>query len=148
MSFLKAFVAGFVSTLVFHQGLLTLFYVTGAFPRAPYDTSAVGPLGIPAVVSLAFWGGVWAMALWPLLRHAARAAYWVRAALLGAVGPSAVSLFVVAPLKGAPVAAGWNPKLILGVLMLNGVWGVGMALLMRSMHAPVAGAASSARVYD
>jgi hypothetical protein len=148
MAFLKAFVAGFVSTLVFHQGLLTLFYLSGAFPRAPYDMHSAGPLGVPAVVSLAFWGGVWAMALWPLLRRVAGAAYWVRAGLLGAIVPSAVALFIVAPLKGMPVAAGWDPKLILGVLLLNGTWGVGMALLMHSMHARVAGVASSHRASD
>jgi hypothetical protein len=138
MEFLKAFVAGFASTLVFHQGLLTLFYLSGAFPRAPYDMTAVGPLGIPAVVSHAFWAGGWAMVLWPLLRHAAGAAYWLRALLLGAIPPSVVGLFIVAPLKGMPVAAGWDPRLVLGTLILNGTWGVGMALLMRWMHPQVA----------
>jgi hypothetical protein len=28
-------------------------------PRAPYDLKAVQPLAIPAVISLAFWGGAW-----------------------------------------------------------------------------------------
>ena len=41
--FMKAFIAGFVSTLVFHQGLLTLFYLTAVVPRAPYDFGAVPP---------------------------------------------------------------------------------------------------------
>src|SRR5207249_8311211 len=49
----------------------------------------VPPIGVPAVMSLAFWGGVWGIAIWPLLRHAAGAAYWLRALLIGAVGPSA-----------------------------------------------------------
>jgi hypothetical protein len=134
MEFPKAFVAGFASTLVFHKGLLTLLHLSGAFPRAPYDMTAVGPLGIPAVVSQACWAGVWAMALWPLLRHAAGTAYWLRAFLLGAIAPSAVGLFIIAPLKGAPIAAGWDPKLIVGTLILNGTWGAGMALLMRWMQ--------------
>ena len=34
MQFVKAFIAGFVSTLVFHQGVLTLLYLAGAVPRA------------------------------------------------------------------------------------------------------------------
>jgi hypothetical protein len=67
---LKAFFAGFLSTLVFHQGALTLFWLSGAFPRAPFDMSPVPPIGVPAVMSLAFWGGVWGIAIWPLLRHA------------------------------------------------------------------------------
>jgi hypothetical protein len=136
----KAFLAGFVSTLVFHQGLLTLLYLAGAVPRAPYDLATVPPLGIPAVISLAFWGGVWGAAIWPLLTNVSGASYWVRALVLGAVGPRAVALFIVFPLKGLPMAGGWAPQVIAGALMLNGAWGLGLALLMRLMrrsrHAP------------
>jgi hypothetical protein len=131
MDFVKAFLAGFVSTLVFHQGVLTLFYLAGALPRVPYDFGAVPPLGIPAVISLAFWGGVWGAAIWVFLKDTAGAAYWVRALVIGALGPSAVTLFIVFPLKGMPIAGGWDPKLIVGALILNGAWGVGLALLMR-----------------
>src|SRR2546427_9769040 len=53
----RAFIAGFLSTLVFHQGVLTLFWLAGALPRAPYDMAPAPPLGVPAVVSLAVWGG-------------------------------------------------------------------------------------------
>src|SRR5438128_12211959 len=63
-----AFIAGFLSTLVFHQGVLTLFWLSGALPRAPYDMAPAPPLGVPAVISLALWGGVWGVAIWPLLR--------------------------------------------------------------------------------
>ena len=133
MDFVKAFIAGFVSTLVFHQGVLTVFYLAGAFPRAPYDLTAVPPLGIPAVISLAFWGGVWGAAIWPLLKNAAGAAYWLRALVIGAIGPSAVALFIVFPLKGMPMAGGWDPKVIVGALILNGAWGFGCALLLRYM---------------
>ena len=133
MPLLKAFFAGFLSTLVFHQGVLTLFWLSGAFPRAPFDMSPVPPIGVPAVMSLAFWGGVWSIAIWPLLRAAAGSAYWLRALLIGAVGPSAVALFVVFPLKGMGVAGGWDPKIIVGALILNGAWGLGVALLMSWM---------------
>jgi hypothetical protein len=119
---------------VFHQGLLTIFYLAGASPRAPYDLTAVPPLRIPAVVSLAFWGGVWGAAIWPLLKHAAGAAYWGRAVVIGAIGPSAVALLIVIPLKGMAIAGGWDPKLIVGALILNGAWGLGLALFVRFMH--------------
>jgi hypothetical protein len=134
MQFVKAFIAGFVSTLVFHQGVLALLYLAGASPRAPYDISAVPPLHIPAVISLAFWGGVWGAAIWPLLKNATGAAYWLRALVIGAIGPSAVALFIVFPLKGMPMAGGWDPKLIVAALILNGAWGLGVALLMRLLH--------------
>lgn len=134
MQYVKAFIAGFVSTLVFHQGVLSLFYLAGAFPRPPYDLHAVPPLGMPAVISLAFWGGVWGAAIWPFLQNATGATYWIRAVVLGAIGPSAVALFIVFPLKGMPMAGGWDPKLIVGALILNGAWGLGVALLMRRLH--------------
>ena len=131
MTNVKAFIAGFVSTLVFHQGLLWLLYVAGVSPRAPWDMTAVPPLRVPAVVSLAFWGGVWGIALWVLVRHSSGSAYWAKALVIGALGPSLVAWFVVMPLKGMGPAGGWNPKIIVGALLLNGVWGLGVALLMR-----------------
>jgi hypothetical protein len=55
--YLRAFIAGFVSTLVVHQGVLWLLYANGLSPRAPWNMTPVPPLNIPAVISLAFWGG-------------------------------------------------------------------------------------------
>ena len=144
IQFGKAFIAGFISTLVFHQGVLALLYFGGAVQRAPYDLEAAPPLGIPAVISLAFWGGVWGAAIWPLLHNAAGAAYWLRALVIGAIGPSAVALFIVFPLKGMPVAGGWDPMLLGAALLLNGAWGLGVALLMTLFHH----AASRGRSWD
>jgi len=132
--FVKAFVAGFASTLVFHQGLLTLFYLAAVVPRAPYDFGPVPPLAIPAVISLAFWGGAWGVAIWPFLKHLAGPAYWVRALVISAIASGSVTLFIVSPLKGTPMASGWNPNVIVSTLLLNGTWGLGMVLLMRLMR--------------
>jgi hypothetical protein len=132
MSHVKAFIAGFLSTLTFHQGMLTLLWLSGAFPRTPYSMDPTGPLRVPAVISLAFWGGVWGAVLWPLLRNATGHAYWFRALVLGALLPSIVALFVVMPLKGMPAAGGWSPAIIAGALLLNGAWGIGLALFMRA----------------
>jgi hypothetical protein len=129
----KVFIAGFVSTFVFHQGLFTLFYLAGIVPRAPYDFRPVPPLAVPSVISLACWGGAWAAAIWPFLKNVRGPAYWIRALAISAVASGSVALFIIAPLKGMPVAGGWNPKVILATLTLNGTWGLGMALLMRAM---------------
>ncbi|MGH8460260.1 MAG: hypothetical protein ACRESS_01505 [Stenotrophobium sp.] len=131
MQHLKSFVAGFVSTLVFHQGLLGLLYMAGIAPHAPYAMAATAPLHIPQVISLSFWGGVWGIVLWLLIANARGGAFWLRAAVIGAIGPSAVAWFVVMPLKGMGMAGGWDPKIIIGALLLNGVWGLGVALIMR-----------------
>lgn len=134
MQALKSFIAGFISTLVFHQGVLAIFHVAGISPRAPFAMTPVPPLNIPSVISLAFWGGLWGIALWYMIRGSKRARYWTLAAVIGAIGPTAVALLVVLPLKGMPLGGGWDPKLIIGGLILNGAWGLGVAWMMRLMQ--------------
>jgi hypothetical protein len=131
MIYLKAFVAGFASTLVFHQGSLWLLYAGGFSPRAPWNMTPVPPLHVPAVISLAFWGGVWGIVLWALIGASGDGAYWIMALLIGALGPSLIAWFVVMPMKGMGLAGGWDPKIIVGGLLLNGAWGFGTALLIR-----------------
>ena len=126
-----AFLAGFVSVLVFHQIMLGILHLVGITPALPWRISPVPPLGVPQVISAAFWGGVWGVLLWFVLQRTRSAsAYWITAVLFGAFVLSAVAWFVVAPLKGLPVAAGWRPLGLLTGLLVNGAWGFGTALLI------------------
>jgi hypothetical protein len=135
MQYLKAFIAGFVSTLIFHQAIYGLFWLAGVIPGPPYGFSPTWPLGVPSVISLAFWGGVWGIPLWLLIRHSTGSRYWLRAIVFGALAPSAVALFMVFPLKGLAFAAGWNPVILVAALILNGAWGFGAALFLRLLRA-------------
>jgi hypothetical protein len=127
---LLAFIAGFLATFVFHQGGLALLNEVGLTDRAPFNMTATKPFGVPAVFSLAFWGGVWGIALGWFL-GTKKKGWFVRALIFGALLPTAVALFIVMPLKGQPVAGGFNSQLILGGLILNGVWGLGTAAIYR-----------------
>jgi hypothetical protein len=139
MVWLKAFLAGFFSTLVFHQGLLAILHAAGATPRAPYSMERTAPLGVPAVLSLAFWGGVWGILLWLVIAGAQGSPrYWLVALLVGAVAPSFVALLIVLPLKGQPAGGGWKPAIVVGALLLNGAWGLGVAAFMRLLQRPQA----------
>lgn len=131
MTYFKAFLAGFLSTLLFHQGLLAILHAAGATPRTAFSLAPTAPLNVPAVFSLAFWGGIWGIILWLLIARSGGATYWLLALLLGAILPSIVALFVVMPLKGLPVAGGWKAQVVVGALILNGAWGIGTALFMR-----------------
>jgi len=135
MAYVKAFVAGFLSTLIFHQGLLALLHAAGKTDRAAYVMTPTKPLQVPAVISLAFWGGVWGILLWLVIRGFDGAPHWILAAVVGAIAPTLVAFFVVFPLKGQPVAGGWRPQILVGALILNGAWGLGVALLMRLLRA-------------
>ena len=131
MEWVQAFIAGFASTLLFHQGAMAALHAAGLWPKPPFAMTPTPPFKVPAVISLAFWGGLWGIALWPAIRGAPELRYWTLALVLGALGPTLVALFVVFPLKGMPIAAGGDPKIIGGALVLNAAWGFGVALLMR-----------------
>lgn len=128
---LRAFAAGFAATLLFHQAVIAVFHALGMVPNPPFSLTPTEPLGVPAVLSLAFWGGLWGVPIWLLIRGASGVRYWVRGIAAGAVGPSAVALFIVFPLKGMAFAAGWDPRIFVGALIVNAAWGLGVCLLMR-----------------
>jgi len=127
-----AFVAGFLGVLFFHQPMLGVLHALGLTAHAPYPMVATVPFAVPKVLSLAFWGGVWALPLALALRCIRTpTAYWLTALLFGAIGPSLVNWLVVLPLKGAPMGGGWHPSALLTALIINGAWGLGTALLLR-----------------
>jgi hypothetical protein len=128
----RSFIAGFISTLIFHQGLFHLLYLAGKVPRPAWDMTATQPLHVPAVISLAFWGGIWGVALWAMIKAQSNAMQWTLAILLGALLPSIVALLIVFPMKGQAFAAGWNPKIWLGAFLLNGAWGLGVIMFMKA----------------
>ena len=132
MWILKSFIAGFISTLIFHQGLFHLLYLAGKIPKPAWDMTAVAPMNVPAVISLAFWGGVWGVALWLMIRKQKNARQWLLAIILGALLPGIVALLIVFPLKGAAFAANWDPKMWIGAFLLNGAWGLGVLLIMKA----------------
>ena len=128
--FVIGFVAGFIATLLFHQPALATLAAVGFIKAGVYSMQATQPFGVPAVMSLSFWGGVWGLLFVALeKRFPQGAAYWLSALAFGALGPTLVAWFVVAPIKGLPLAGGWElPRMITG-LVINGAWGVGTALL-------------------
>ena len=134
---LLGFVAGFLATLVFHQLTLGLLWGLGMAPFAPFQMAPTQPFGVPAVLSLAFWGGVWGIAYALVDRRffPQGDAYWAMAFAFGAILPSLVALLVVLPLKGKALGGGWQPALLVTVLLVNGAWGVGTGLILKWLSA-------------
>jgi hypothetical protein len=129
---LFGFTAGFLATLIFHQLSVWVLWIVGVAPFAPFSMAVTKPFGLPAVISLAVWGGIWGI-LFALIdrRFPAGSSYWVVAFLFGAIFPSLVALLVVLPLKGRPLGGGWHPPLLLTAFLINGAWGVGTGLILR-----------------
>ena len=126
-----AFAAGFLAVPLFHQIAFLLLYLAGVVPAPPYNMRPTAPLGVPSVVSASFWGGVWGVVFALVVPRFFRgAAYWVAAAVLGAVVLTLVYIFVAVPLKGETLPASVGRIFVLGAI-LNAAWGIGWALLFK-----------------
>lgn len=125
------FIAGAVGVLVFHQGVLLVMHALGLVPFAPYSLEPTPPLNVPSVLSLAFWGGLWGIALAAMIERVRWAdSLWV-AVVFGGVLPSLVAALVVTPIKGGDMARWVQPQMILLAFVINGAWGLATALAYR-----------------
>lgn len=125
------FVAGFVAVLLFHQPVLALLTQIGLAEATTYSLKATGPFGVPQVISTSFWGGVWGVIFAAVEHRFPRGGrYWLYAFLFGAIFPTLVAWFIVAPLKGLPLAGGWQAARMATGFIINGAWGLGTALLL------------------
>jgi hypothetical protein len=132
MKWLKWFLSGALAVPLGHQLVAAALYAMGWFPRAPYSMQPTPPLGVPQWISLAFWGGVWGVVLGLVVsRIRTPRAFWLTALIFGAIAPTLVAGFVVAPLKGLP--AGGNAKLAIAALLVNGAWGLVTAAFYRAL---------------
>lgn len=122
------FISGAVAVLLFHQGALGLLHAVGLSPHAPYAFAATQPWGVPQLWSLAFWGGIWGVLLAAALGGLRGAALLGASLIFGALFPTLVAWFIVAPLKGQPVAAGLVPAAMLVGPIVNAAWGLGTGL--------------------
>jgi len=126
-----AFIAGALAVPVFHQILLWILHAAGIVPMAPFNMERTKPLGVPTIVSISFWGGIWGVLFAVTLpRWFSGAAYWIAAPVAGGLALTLVFMLVVWPLK-----VGGRPPQPLGLFiigfLLNAAWGIGWALFLR-----------------
>jgi hypothetical protein len=129
-----AFMAGFIATLVFHQTAVAGLDAAGLMPAGfkPWSFDPVPPLAVPTVLSKAFWGGLWAILLYFVLRRMTGAGYWLGWTILGAVALPLVAIFVVPVLKGQPVPPFMERFPVYA--LVNAAWGFGTAMLLRFLR--------------
>lgn len=123
------FVAAVISVLTFHQGMWALLYAAGLMPP-PYPMRGVPPFGVPLIIDLCFWGGVWGAAFGLVLPRLPRSyPMWALGLGLG-IAAALVGLFIVPVIKGLPVAGGWVPMAFVRSFLINGCWGIGVGLIL------------------
>ena len=121
-------VAAEIAVLTFHQGTIWVLISMGLSQGAVYSMVPVPPLGIPRIVNLCFWGGLYGAVygmVWPRLTIPS----WLSGLCLGIIA-SLVGMFVVASIKGMPIASGWAAWPMARSLIINGMWGLGVGLIL------------------
>jgi len=130
-SILGGFVAGALGVIVFHQGLVFLLHQAGITPYGAYSMAPTRPFGVPQILSIAFWGGVWGI-VWAMLSSRLQGGGGlVFAFLFGAILPTLVFAAVVAPMKGIDGRIWLDPARLAFALAINGAWGFGTELFLR-----------------
>lgn len=121
------FIAGALSVLIFHQGVWWLFHLGGLMPP-PYPMTPVPPWSVPLTIDFCFWGGLYGL-VYALVVPRLAMPLWLSGLVLGLIA-TLVLWFVVAAIKGRPIANGWNPRVMLVVLVIHVAWGIGVGLIL------------------
>lgn len=123
------FLAAASSVLIFHQGMWIILWAVGLVPVAPFPVRPIPPFGVPQIINLCFWGGLYGIVyglVQPRLADKPKLLVGIGLGLCAVF----VSWFVVAPIKGLPMAAGWVPLRMVISILINGAWGIGTVLIL------------------
>ena len=131
------FVAGFLAALFFREPTIAMLHAAGVIDPSGYSTVPFLPLalGIPEFIVNALWSAFFGILMAWLLRVAPdRTAPWIGALVFGGVVLTAVSVFLVDPLRGIWPSGNMLPRLALGFAS-NAMWGWGALVFMRAFMA-------------
>ncbi len=138
---IAGFIAGSVSVLIFHQFGFFIANELGLLKVQLYSMRLLPPLGVPAIISSAFWGGLWGIAGAFLMRRLPAALDgplgWV---LFAGIIVTLVNWFIVLPIKGAPVGGGFRMPGVVIVPLVYAFWGFGMWLIFGLVRRALGGA--------
>jgi hypothetical protein len=124
------FVIAVISVLIFHQAMWALLHVLalpGMAMPAPYPTDGIAPFGVPRIVNLCFWGGLWG-ALFGAVWRGRPGNLWWGGLVLGCAA-AVTGLIIVPAIKGLPIGGGWLLTSWIRSFLINGFWGLGVGLL-------------------
>ena len=126
------FLAGAIAVLAVQQPALGFFQWLGWTQGVPYRMNPTQPFGIAQIWSFAFFGGLWGIVLaWAASRQRFMPVL-LFGFVFGAILLPLVGWFVVAPLRGQPVAQGFVLSRMWFSPLINGIWGFGAAFFWRA----------------
>ena len=138
MRALLGFIAAVMSVLIFHQGMWAALHtlaLPGLGMPPPYPIDPIPPWGIPRIINLCFWGGLYGI-VFGLILPRLTAPLWLCGLGLGVIA-ALVGILVVPAVKGLPIGSGWILLNWVRSLLINGFWGIGVGLILPQLTARV-----------
>jgi hypothetical protein len=131
------FLAGALSVVVFHQGMVLLLWLMKAAPNFPWNIGgAVGPLKVPVLVNQMFWGGLWGIGFAALAHLIPIAHNVLRGAVYGLLGPFLLGNGILVPLLKGTGQFFWTwagLRYVVGGL-IGAAFGAGLAVILKAMN--------------
>jgi hypothetical protein len=134
---LLGFIAGAIAVVTVHEIINFILLQAGMFPRVPWSMEPAAMTGVPQIVSDMFWGGVWGILFVLLYGLIPGGGPTVKGLIFGILGPAILGVFILVPLITGrfPVFFGFDPKLIVSVLLILAGFGAAMGWLYGFMGA-------------
>jgi hypothetical protein len=132
---LLGFIAGALSVLIFHQGMVLILHLMKQVPNFPWNMARMnGPLPIPVIVNQMFWGGLWGVGFAALGSLIPIASTVLRGVAWGLIGPYFLGNAILVPFfKGGAYFWGLQPpRMIIGAL-IGASFGAGLGLIYRAL---------------
>ncbi len=134
------FIAGAISVVIFHQGMILILGLLGAAGGSPWSM-APNAWGVPALINNMFWGGIWGIVFAYASPFLPAMPVWTRGLILGVAGNWFIGNQIVVPLirrafgqNAALFGFVNNPRFWVGVL-IGGAFGLGWALIHATLSA-------------
>ncbi len=132
---IAGFVGGCLSVLVFHQLFIWAMIQAGWLNGTVYSMRAIPPLGVPQIVSQAFWGGAWGIVFaFVVPRLSAPFDGILGGLLFGLIFPTLVAWLIVAPLRGQPLGNGFHMSALVLTPLIQAVFGLGVMIFLALIY--------------
>jgi hypothetical protein len=131
---LIGFIAGALSVLVFHQGMVLILHLMKQTPNFPWNMSTFrgGPIPVPVIVNQMFWGGMWGIGFAALGHLIPIAHNILRGVVYGLIGPALLGNGIIMPFfRKTAYLWGFDPTRIVISCLIAGAFGAGIAVFYR-----------------
>lgn len=130
-------IAAAISVLVVHESVAYVLKMVELTQRQPWSMNPpVPPFGVPYLLNLVFWGGLWGILFAHINQWLPGRAMWLKGLIYGLLIVSVSGWIIVPFIKGQifgvpnqPFFSGFDPKRMLPSVLIVGSFGLGLGAI-------------------